>query len=420
VQQSMIREGGVADPAERAKVIENYDAQVEAQKKLAEVQSSGYQMQVQQQRAEAAEQARRQQEAEDEIVRQQARKKVLNDEYNRRMNIAQADYDQSNKKEVDQYRIFRGNVGGQIAAGIGIMLGSVGQAMTGGARNQALDQINRQMDNDIEGQREAIQRGTVKASNDLLRIREQYGLDTDDAASILKFNYAKRAEAEAQKKAALIGTQQAQMAFAQVQPAFQKWQAEAAEQLRVNLDGKTRVGTESRMVVPRAGGPHMETDAEYNKRLKGEAENEANKYRITHGGSAPPKGSNGPGKLSARLAMTEAINESGSEDIVQLTKADPGGLLSEKIPTALRSQERLKYEAAVNAAAPKILAANGENQTEAALASVKEQLLSPYPSVRKAAQQKYLGANRVVHSALERQRGGVQTSGGSSDESEDQ
>lgn len=290
--QQIVREGGIQDPEARQAEIEAFHAQVAAQKDLAEAQKNAATTQLETERANLLEAQRRQLEAEDQIARQQARQATLRQEFDKRMSIAQQDYDRSSAKEVDQYRMFKGSAGATIGGILSVLasgVGALGASISHNPNNYALQTVNRMLDNDIQSQREEIQRGVAKSSNDLQRISQQYNLDYDDAAQILKMNYVRRAEAELAKKAALNGTQQAQLSLAQVQPTFQKWIADAQENLNTKLNGQVKTVEQLRMMQPSAGGVVRKTDEELTKEVELAARRSKAQSTIEHGGQEPGK-----------------------------------------------------------------------------------------------------------------------------------
>jgi hypothetical protein len=323
--QSVVTEGGIQDPAARQAALDAFHAQAEAQKNLAAVQENAATTQLETERANLLEAQKRQQDAENAIAAEQARQVLLRKEFDNRMAIAQQDYDKSSSKEIDQYRMFKGSAGATtsgILAVIGAAMGAAGAAYGHNGQNYALQTLQSTINNDVDAQRDEIHRGVAKSSNDLKRISDQYNVDYDDAASILKMNYARRAEAELAKKAALNGTQQAQLAFAQVQPQLQKWQADAAAELNASLNGKVKMVQEARMVQPSRGGISLESDKAYSERLKREAENEANRYKIGHQGAGPPKATpeKTPGEITPNLSRVAVATDNALSSLLELRK----------------------------------------------------------------------------------------------------
>jgi len=415
VSQSVATEGGVQDPEARKAMVENFHAQEDAQRNLASVQQEAAKAQIAGLQAQQSEAERQHLHAQIEIQNAQAQQTLVKDEFAKRMNIAQHEYDTRSKREVDQERIFKGKPGAKMQATLAILLGGIGAGLSKSNVNLGLQQVNANIDNDIADQRDEIRRGITSAGNDLSRIRDKYGLDTDDAAAILKLNYARRTEAQAAQQAAYLGTQQAQIQLASIAPQFQKWQADAAATLQANLNGKIRVVQDARIQQATRGGVRPLTDDEQTKAYENAAKRAEAEYKATHGGSAPPKAkAEGPGKLGQRMAMTEAINESAQEDLAHYGQIQ--GFVAPAGPAGLATEARRTLDARADAIAAKIIAGSGENMTEESMHEMKAKLKSSIPSVREAALREYTSAAKTVHRAFERQRGGVTESNSSGSE----
>lgn len=390
--QSVVTEGGVQDPEARKAAVDAFHAQLEAQKNLAQVQENAAATQLENERANLLEAQKRQQDAEDQIAAQQARQQLLRKEFDNRMAIAQQDYDKSSSREIDQYRMFKGSAGATAAgilAVIGTAMGAAATAYRPGMQNYALQSLRSQIDNDVEAQRDEIHRGVAKSSNDLKRISDQYNVDYDDAASILKMNYARRAEAELAKKAALNGTQQAQLAFAQVQPTFQKWQADAAAELNASLNGKVKMVQEARMVAPSAGGYRPESEKEYSERLAREAKNEENRYKIGHQGAGPPKAGpeKTPGEITPSLSRAAVATDNALSALYELSsESDKLGYTGQVTGKIARLGGDTDYDALVNHSAQAIasMESNGMAPDVRRVEELEQKLHSLNPEQRKA------------------------------------
>lgn len=288
--QSVVREGGIQDPERRQEFLDTAYAQIEAEKNLAKVQENAATTQLENERANLLEAQKRQQDAEEAIAAQQARQALLRKEFDNRMAIAQQDYDVSSKKEVDQYRLFKGSAGATtsgILATIGAAMGAAATAYRPGMQNYAMQILNQTINNDVEAQRDEIHRGVAKSTNDIRRISDQYNLDYDDAASVLKMNYLRRADAELAKKAALTGTQQAQLAYAQAQPVLQKNIADIQAQMEAKLNGQVKTVQESKMVQPSAGGFSPKPLKKQAEEAKALADISVAESTVAHGGQRP-------------------------------------------------------------------------------------------------------------------------------------
>lgn len=421
--QTTTVEGAAGNPEYAKMIQETTKMRLGAEQQLAGVQQSMAEANIRMQQAAAAEAAAKQQKAIDDLARAQARQQIVEDEHKKRVAVADQEVANQANRSVDQFRAFRGKPGAQIGALLFSVLGGIGQALQRSNQNQALDTIGRVIDNDIASQREEIQAGRVKANNDLARIRDQYGLDREDAEKVTKLAYLKQAEAEAARHAALIGTQQAAQQLAMVQPELQKRQADIVGQMGRDLFQKVSMQTQAKIMQPVAPGGRRKTEAEIlheKAQMAGDREKIAHSEGVIANEGAPLKatGPNGePQKLSARLGATQAINKSAQEDLINADKHDPGGMIAPpvKIPGTdryYRTDARISLDTQADAIIGKVIAGNGEPVTEETIHTMRSQLTDPNPAVRKQARARIHEGLRTADKWIEDQRGKSSEGGG--------
>src|SRR6185295_17263615 len=275
--QSIQTEGGIQDPELRKQMVELGTKQIEAQAAQAEVGKQVAQQQYEQASADKAMAEADKLAAIDQAGRASAALDLVKQRGSQLVQHAQDDLNAENAKKVDQYALFKGNTGGQIMAMIGVALGQFGAAI-GNTQNIALQQLNKQIDENIQEQREQISRGIAGKTNDLRRIMDQYNLDRDDATNVLKLAYQKKVDAAAAERAALLGTQQAKLQYAAIQPKLMQTQADTMSKVNSDLLGKVQINQQSKMVQPSAGGVRMKTDDELTKEYENAAKREKAKY----------------------------------------------------------------------------------------------------------------------------------------------
>lgn len=114
--------------------------------------------------------------------------------------------------KIDPDRLFAGNTGKRVLAGIAIAFGAVGQALTGAKENQALSIINKAIDDDIAAQKE----GMANKYNQYLLARQNLAdvkdifKDRVDQQLAQKVMYTEAAQAKIGQIAARYNTQEAQ------------------------------------------------------------------------------------------------------------------------------------------------------------------------------------------------------------------
>jgi hypothetical protein len=333
--QSIQTEGGIQDPALRAQMVDLGSKQIEAQAAQAEVGKQVAQQQYEQASADKAIATADKLAAIDQAGRASAAMDLVKQRGAQLVQHAQQDLDAENAKKVDQYALFKGNPGGQIMAMIGVALGQFGAAI-GNTQNIALQQLNKQVDENIQEQREAIARGVAGKSNDLRRIMDQYNLDRDDATNVLKLAYQKKIDSAAAERAALLGTQQAKLQYAAIQPKLMQEQANTMSKVNSDLLGKVQINQQSKMVQPSAGGVRQKTEEEITKEYELKARQEKAKNAIGHGGiavkEAPGKT---PGEITPNLSRAYVSTENALEVLHELrrkvTTQSPVSRLGEKI-----------------------------------------------------------------------------------------
>jgi hypothetical protein len=186
------------------------------------------------------------------------RNQILENEKQRlaRVQTAQNEYNQAWKQysgaTVDANRLWHDSSTGQkVAAGIGIILGSVGQVMSKGNTNVALDAINRVIDNDIAAQKFNIQKmgeGVNMQGNKIAALRAQLG---DERLADLAYKEAALDNVKTQLNQAMLGTKNkqiqanAQTAISEVQKQQALLNAEASAQVTTQASGSTSESIET-------------------------------------------------------------------------------------------------------------------------------------------------------------------------------
>ena len=245
--------GALNSPEAQAAAEASYGKRNAAMEQLATVEEQGAQLRIaQNQQAIAAADADRARLA-DEAMQLHVRRDMIETKFNKAMGDAQRDYELQTTRKVDQDRIWQGKDGARIVSMIGVALGALGQAILGG-KNEALEIVNRRIDNDIQSQRDEIARGTQRAGNGIAALKERYGVGTEEAAAMLKMNYTRQVDAMAQKRAAMDGTPAAMQQLAKIRPELAKWQADAQDALRAKIAGDVTSSQTMKMVTPHGAG----------------------------------------------------------------------------------------------------------------------------------------------------------------------
>lgn len=414
--EKVVTEGGVQDPAMRQAMTTAYVDKMKADNAEAEavkMQQASLLAQSQIQAAQAAKEADALEKQ--KITREAAQVEAAN-EYGRIMQVKQDELQNASGREVDQFRMYRGKPGAQIGAAIAGALGAFGSAFTHGP-NFALDIINRQIDNDVQSQREEINRGVSAKQNDIGRIKDKYNVDNTVAEKLLGISLTERAQALARKQAALQGGAEAQARLIAVDGQLAQKRIDYLNQINEHLNGKAQITAEQKY---HAGGtsygvaPELKATAQAATLMgqtgQGLGTAEEGSYKATHGGSAPPKAGGGEGKESPRIAMKRAVNESALEDLPTLEKADKGGVFVPGLPDALKSEERKDIEANAAAMVSKLTDAAGDPLTETVRHDIYSRLVHPTsPEVRaktrEALKTGTMTYGRALERASERSRG---------------
>lgn len=243
--RKVVTEGGVQDPELQKLMAEGYGHKMAADAAAAKAQELLLQRQVQAGQMEAAAAAKEADELHQKQVANLAAQQEASKEYNRVMAQKQDELANESKREVDQFRLFRGKPGAQIGAAIAAGLGAFGASLSH-TPNFALDIINKSIDNDVQAQRDEINRGVASKQNDIARIRDKYGVDTNIAEKLLTVSLNERAQALARKQAALQGTAEAQQKLAGLDQALANQNLATLKSIQDDMYGKAQVTAEEK------------------------------------------------------------------------------------------------------------------------------------------------------------------------------
>lgn len=365
--------------------------------------------------ASANEMKLRAQQYQDEVDAAQAKKAAIDAAFQKKQDVVNQEIEQAQGQGVDPHRIFRGKPGNQILAALSIGLSEFGSKLSGGP-NTALQIIDRKIDQDIEEQRQQIATGRADRQNRLAELQKQHGLTSSDAEAAYRIAINNQLSNQSGIVAAGMKSNEAMLQAQAFQAQMAEKNRKLFEQMYHATAGEETERTErSKYIAPRAAGDRKATLKERAEAAKYQAEIAKSEYEVGHEGSAPPKAAGaGPAKLTGRLGATEAINESAQEDLEAYKKIT--GWIPDLPGDAIETAARRDLDALVDVIAPKIMAGNGEPMTEGGLAHLKAQMRAANPNIREAIARRGTGASKTVHRAIERQRGGVQESGSSSDE----
>ena len=156
--QSFVSEGGI-QIRRSARLRDVYAQRADAEKKLSEVQASAANSAYQRSQADELAAAQAVQKSKEDLLAAKAQESTLNAEHTNRVRIADQEMDRQSKREVDQFRPFRGKPGAQIGALLKTIMGGIGQALERSQSNRALDTLDRIIQNDINAQSDEIQSG---------------------------------------------------------------------------------------------------------------------------------------------------------------------------------------------------------------------------------------------------------------------
>jgi hypothetical protein len=202
--------------AELEAAVKGFDAQISAQRKLAETAAAGQieQAKIQEGLTQELDKINQQR-----LEIEQAKQTAINDfdaKYNDTMSQLQ-------NAKIDPDRFYGGSVGKRVLAGISIALGQFGASMTGG-RNAALDIINKAIDDDISAQKEGIQKLGSQAT-----LQRQFMAD-------IRQKFADKDQAQLVQKAAAI-----EMAQNKITEIASRTSSEQAKVNAENLIGQLQV-----------------------------------------------------------------------------------------------------------------------------------------------------------------------------------
>lgn len=414
--QKVVTEGGVQDP-ELAKVMGGaYADKMKADASQAEADKLLAFHQTQQSQIAAADAAKQEDAMQQKRIANLAAQEESTKEYGRVMGLAQKDLDKASSAEVDPNRIWRGKPGAQISAAIAAGLGAFGASLSH-TPNFALDMINRQIDRDVEAQHNAINRGVAAKNNNILRIRDKYGVDNSTAEKLYSVFATQEAQALARKQAALQGGADAQQRLQAIDAGLAARRLKDLQDMQATMFGKAQITAEQRY---QQGGDSVGVSQELKATAQaagylgqtgqGLGQAAAGSFQAQHEGlTAAQAAKGGPGaKESPRIAMKEAVNESAREDLPALEKADAGGTIAPDIH-GVGTEARTKLNAAVDAYTSKLVDAAGDPLTDSQLAHLRSRLGSPIASVRAetraALQHGTETYGRALNRAADRSRG---------------
>lgn len=408
--QSVETKGAVQDPALQQAMLENYAIRSKEAGDRAEADKL-QQMHIAMQSDIAANEAGKEKEAREQRERDLlAAQQSSLDEYKRIMGVKQGELADASKREVDQYRMYRGNTGAAIGAALAAGLGAFGASISH-TPNFALDFITKSIDRDVEAQRDEINRGVASKQNDIARIRDQYNVSTPIAEKLLAINLTEKTQAMAAKQAALAGGQAAQEKLQGLNMQLADYRGKLLQDMQKTLYGDATVKADSKYS---SGGDSVQLTTEA-KRLKlgaeaygatgqGAAKGAGGEYEASHEGrtAAQNDKQGGAGKESPRIAVKRATNESAMEDLPILEKADKGGYFVPGIHDVLKSQERKDVEAYAAALVSKLTDAAGDPATEAVRHDIYSRLSGADPEVRAKTRKALKAGTETYGTALER------------------
>lgn len=308
----------------------------------------------------------------------------------------QREQDAVANQKIDPKRIFSGDGGTfrAIMSTIGVALGTFGSGMSGGP-NYALQIVNSSIDRDIAAQQENLRRRGQQADNAVANFVRAYGMQPEEAKLAVRSIAQQYAGQLAQVQAARLGTVQSQEEAAKIAAQLQndalKTMAEAQSKLQA------RVSETYKMQGGAGGG---DTPEKRLARLKVAEEIQA--LEDKHSGSGKP------GKLSARLGSQEATNESAIEDLDNFIRTREGkGFVLPDSAVLPRTDARIDTDAVANAIAGKVVVGSNGSISQEELSEIKHDLKSSREVVAIAAAKRLKEALGTAHTAIERQRGGV-------------
>lgn len=328
-------EGGIQDPAQAAQTASLYGKVMTDEEKAAEANSALFTAQKNQADLDAAASAKQIQDLETQRIGEEARRAQVTKISGDQQLAKQNELDAESKREVDQFRPFRGKPGAQALAIISSVLGGLAQGLSKGALpNAGVDAVNKIVENDIQAQRDEIQRGVSGKQNDLARIRDKYGLDMEDSSRLLNMIYTDKAKAVAAQQAARLGSVQAQQALVQIQTGLDAKQLALNKESQAEIYGKTTRKTDERFQQPGGLGfrPGWQTDKATGRDIFVGKDGKVEQYRGPDGniystGGAPRPGGGGKGNPAMATAAEQAAAIDESATALGYGRNDKGELV---------------------------------------------------------------------------------------------
>lgn len=313
--QKVVTEGG-ANPERASQLEAAYTNAAAADKDAVQMQKANALSTAMQSQIEASDAAKQLHDIEEKRLVRQAALQTGADEYGRIMAQKQEELATASKREVDQYRMYKGNAGAAIGAALAAGLGAFGASISH-TPNFAMDFINRSIDRDVEAQKDEINRGVASKQNDIARIRDKYNVDTGVAEKLLAISLTEQAQQMARKQAATAGGQAAQQQLATLDQQFAQKILGYTKDMRADIDGKATATAEQKFV---AGGTSVSVDpklkagaqaAEYiGKTGQGMGQGAEGSYKAQHEGmtAAQVAKAEGGGKGAYTAQTISAIN----------------------------------------------------------------------------------------------------------------
>lgn len=425
VSKKVTTTGGTEDPALRQAMLEAKDKQFQAWSAEAEAQKLNELRNVQLGTIQARDAAKEADDLQQKQTRQLAAQVEAGKEYDRLQSVAMNNLNDASGKQIET-DIFKGKPGARLGAAISAGLGAFGAALTH-TPNFALDIINKSIDDSIMSQRDRINRGVNAAQTDLARIRDKYNVSNSTAEKLYGIFANQRAQSLARQQAATMGTQEAMARAAQIDSALADKNAAAWNQIKNDIYGQASTSAEQKFI---AGGdayrvnPALKATAEAAKYIgetgQGMGTAAEGTYKSEHEGMTPAQeakiaaGGKG-GKLPAKLASLEAVQDAALKDLANYSQKGPKGYVSPigKHGGALSTDARVDLDTRASSIAGKIAQATNGNLSETEIQHFQEMLGSPYEKVRKAAAEHLEEAIKSTREGIENQRGG--TMGGAED-----
>lgn len=421
VSKKVTTQGGTEDPALRQAMLEAKDKQFQAWSSEAEAQKLNEIHNVQLGQIQARDAAREADDLQQKQTRQLAAQVEAGKEYDRLQSVAMNNLNDAAGKQIET-DVFKGKPGSRIMAAVAASLGAFGSSLSH-SPNFALEQINKNIDNNIAEQRDRINRGVNAAQTDLARIRDKYNVSNSTAEKLYSIFATQRAQSLARQQASAIGTQEAMNRLAQIDSALADKNYAAWKQIKDDIYGQASVAAEQKFVQ---GGdayrvnPQLKATAEAAKYIgetgKSMGEAAGGTYQSEHQGMTPAQeakiaasGGGKNGKLPAKLAGLEAVQDAALKDLANYAKEDPGGFIMphKEGGGVLATKARIDLDNSATSIAGKLAQATNGNLSEHEIQHFHELLRSPYEDVRKSAIKHLEAAVKSTREGVENQRGGA-------------